>query len=65
MRTLALMIVTLAVVINMPLTTSSQCNVAKDTAQPSQRLEVQLFTEKHVYKRGDKLDLKVVVSNYK
>jgi hypothetical protein len=63
MRILILMIATLVVVINTSLTIGRQSEISNHTAQPSQRLEVQLFTEKHIYKKGDKLNLKVMISN--
>jgi len=53
MRILLLTIATLVAVINTPVTFS----------QPNQRLEVQVLSEKPVYNRGDKLNLKVLVIN--
>src|SRR6476646_4064212 len=62
-RTLILIIAALVCVINTPVAPHPQGRVSDDTAQQRQRLEVQLLPEKYVYKRGDKLNLKVMVIN--
>lgn len=63
MQILFLIIATLVSAMNTPITNSSQGVVSNGTAQPSERLEVQLFTEQHIYKRSEKLNLKVMVIN--
>ena len=62
MQALILVISALVSLINTP-TPTCQNLVSNDTSQQSQRLEVQLITEKHVYRRSDKLNLKVMVVN--
>jgi len=63
MQTLILVISALVSLIIVPSAPAQQSGVLNDTAQRRQPLEVQLFTEKHVYRRGDKLNLKVMVIN--
>ena len=63
MQALILVVSALISLITTPVAPTRQNRASNDTAQQSRRLEVQLFTEKHVYKRGDKLNLKVMVIN--
>lgn len=60
MQMLILMIAMLVSVVN---TTSIQTRSRDDKTQQNQRLEVQVLAEKRVYKKRDKIDLKVLVIN--
>jgi hypothetical protein len=62
MRTLFPIVVALVVVTNTFIMSRASAQTFSDTAQ-AQRLEVGLIAEKHIYKRGDKINLKVMVIN--
>jgi hypothetical protein len=63
MRTMILVIAAFISVINASVTSRSQSPTSTDAGQQKQRLKLEVFTEKHVYKRDDKLNLKVMVIN--
>lgn len=63
MRNQILVIVVLISVINTSNAFNGATPGSNNTAPESQKLEVHLIAERHLYKRGDKINLKVMVVN--
>ena len=63
MRRQVLIVVALVTIINIVFVSKLRARTVNDAVQESHRLELRLISEKHTYKRGEKINLTVMVIN--